>query len=119
MSYCPGRPAREHERPEDIGRPDVRSADQEEHDFLSFEAMCRVARQSDRLQALLAKNRWIEVAHEYRLLAASLRKAEAVREEAEDGLTRADRIADGRLTEGDAEWLAGQAEEHRDLGEQR
>ena len=28
-----------------------------------------------------------------------------------DGLTRADRIADGRLTEGDAEWLAGQAEE--------
>jgi len=110
MSYCPGRPAREHERPEDIGRPDVRSADQEEHDCLSFEAMCRVARQTDRLQALRAKNR---------LLAASLRKAEAVREEAEDGLTRADRIADGEREPADAEWLAGQAEEHRDLGEQR
>lgn len=64
-----------HERSEDIDRPDVPSAEQDEHDDLfSFKSMCKVARQSDRLQALLAKNR---------LLKASVAKAED-REGAED-----------------------------------
>lgn len=36
-----------------------------------------------------------------------------------DGLTRADRIADGELTPEDAEWRAGQAEERKDLEEDR
>ena len=36
-----------------------------------------------------------------------------------DGPTRAERVADGHMTPGDAEWLAGQAEEHSDLEDDR
>ena len=64
-----------HERAEDIDRPDEPTVEQDEHDPFSFASMCRVARQSGRLQALRAM-----------LLAASVEKAErAAREEAEDG----------------------------------
>ena len=58
---------------ENICRPDEPTVEQDEHDPFSFASMCRVARQSGRLQALRAM-----------LLAASVEKAEAAREEAED-----------------------------------
>jgi len=90
-----------HERSEDIDRPDPPD------DPFSFESMCRVAGQSNRLQALLAKNR---------LLARSIRLAEEVDD---DGQTLAERIADGHQTPEDASWRAGQAEERHDLGEER
>jgi len=86
-----------HERSEDIDRPDEPTAGQIEHDPFSFESVCRVVGQTDRLLRL--RNRMLE---------RSAALAEAVDA---DGLTRADRIADGEMTPADAEWLAGQAEE--------
>lgn len=60
-------PSNYHERPEDIDRPDVRSAEQDEHEAPSFERMCRAAGLGSRLRRLHGKNR---------LLAESVRKAE-------------------------------------------
>lgn len=62
-----------HERPEDIGRPRRTTAEQDEHDPLTFERMARAAGQSDRLLRLQG-----------RLLRHSAELAEA-REEGEDG----------------------------------
>ena len=53
-------PSNYHERPEDIDRPAEPTAEQDEHDPFSFENMCWVARQSDRLHALLERNRLLE-----------------------------------------------------------
>ena len=93
-----------HERPEDIGRPHEPSAEQDEHDPFSFESMCAVADQSNRLQALLEKNKL-------------LRHSVALAEDADaDGLTFRDRVADGHMTPADAERLQGEAEEQ---GEER
>ena len=88
---------RDHEDGSDIDRPDEPTAEEIEHDPFSFESVCRVVGQTDRLLRL--RNRMLE---------RSAALAEAVDA---DGLTRADRIADGEMTPADAEWLAGQAEE--------
>lgn len=107
MSYLPTRAReRDHERPEDIDRPVEPTAEQDEHDSLSFERMCKAAGHGARLRELRALH------EQNRLLAESLRKAE----EAADPQARAERIADGEPEPADAEWLAGQAEEQ---GEER
>ena len=62
-----------HERPDDIARPDERTAEQDEHDPFSFESMCRIVEQTNR--TLRLRNRMLERSA---MLAA-------VREEAENG----------------------------------
>ena len=76
-----------HERAEDIDRPDEPTVEQDEHDPFSFESMCRVVGQADRLLRL-----------QNRMLERSAALAEAV-------------DADGELTPADAEWLQCSAEE--------